>query len=792
MNSKPHPVFSEVQNFGPYLPGGIEFAFKVVRSSFGGIFSVTPLRDLNNEHHPVVSMFNRLKNADGSVDIELEEDAEAPAAGTYIATLSTNPDDPTQLMFSGALPLSKYGIKSYSRQALDNTWILNRLGDETERNQIISGLYQAFGELSLPAITDTPSVVKARLNLSDSQMAVLQEGAEKIRANWNLTRVLMLNGFEYARAEDYIDFSGGASATGLFDEKAYQYIQGRRLPANLEYGLLCSVGVVDEAISHPQKILPKYLAARMAKDGHSAESIEKCLQYIANGLNLHENYAREVLMTLISSGVADSRKLRGEDTVSFGRSLELDRVIAEAVAERHGDMMNDMVGQVLIDTVIMDGETKTLGIEQRAALHLALTSRTCIITGGPGRGKTTTIKAVVENLKRINPKGRILMTAPTGMAAKRMEDVTGVKCYTMHRLMGMSPNSSSLMNRFGPEDTLIVDEFSLVDLTLFANALRHTGCRGRVIFVGDKDQLKSIESGSILHELMLSRFVQVAELTEPHRFAQNSGIIQAADKIKVGQVPRWEELPGDVRFIEAETPEEVATFVQAIVDKELKSGKYRPDRIQVLGGVRKGLAGITALNKALKRIFNPNTNPREGAWCGRTQYHVGDRIMYLSNRYELDLQNGDVGQILSIDHETRRFTAQFDKRVVTLSFDSYHDFEHSWAGTVHKSQGSEYDVVILALPRDHEQWLTRQHIYTGLTRAKRVAYVVGSKKTLTKTIKNPREHVRKTHLSFFVAQQVAVKIKSKMFQVLGLNGKNPSPTSKWDNAKEASNALNMS
>jgi len=396
-----------------------------------------------------------------------------------------------------------------------------------------------------------------------------------------------------------------------------------------------------------------------------------------------------------------------------------------------------------------------LGIElarkQEEAVLLAATSKVLIITGGPGTGKTTIITAILRIFQQL--KLRVLLAAPTGRAAKRMNEATGWGAKTIHRLLEYSPHKSGFKkDQDDPleADVVIIDETSMVDTLLMHHLLKAIPPHAHLILVGDVDQLPSVGPGNVLKDIIKSGRFTVMTLTEIFRQAQESMIVVNAHKVNQGQFPGIEEIDKpeetDFRFIQEEDPEKI---LQNILDlcSERIPGPYRfhPLReIQVLAPMHKGTIGVTNLNIELQKRLNPGPSGiTRGAW----NFRLGDKVMQVINNYDKDVFNGDIGWISKIDPEERQVVIDFDGRPVPYDYSDLDEIILAYAVSVHKSQGSEYPVVILPVVTQHYLLLQRNLIYTGITRAKKRVVLIGTKKALAIAIRNNKPQRRYTLLS---------------------------------------------
>ena len=392
-----------------------------------------------------------------------------------------------------------------------------------------------------------------------------------------------------------------------------------------------------------------------------------------------------------------------------------------------------------------------LASQQRSALEMALREKVLIITGGPGTGKTTLMRAVVQIL---SAKGvRLALAAPTGRAASKLSLTTSTEAKTLHRLLEFDPASGNFQRdakRPIKAGLIIIDEASMLDSRLAHALLQAVRPDSRLLLVGDVDQLPSVGPGSVLSNLIDSQQLPCVRLDQVFRQAQQSQIVQAAHRIRIGKMPQQPQAPdGDFFFIERSSTEEILQTVVNLVEKRIPS-RYQIDPIegiQVLCPMRRGSLGTENLNMELQRILNP-----EGVTVGgRERFSVGDRVMQIRNNYDLDVFNGDVGRIAhTIGGEHPGIRVRFETRSVDYRESDLGDLTLAYACSVHKSQGSEYPCVILPLHSQHFIMLQRNLIYTALTRGRQLVVIVGSSDALRQGIMNNRQRARYSLLAEFV------------------------------------------
>jgi exodeoxyribonuclease V alpha subunit len=373
-----------------------------------------------------------------------------------------------------------------------------------------------------------------------------------------------------------------------------------------------------------------------------------------------------------------------------------------------------------------------------------------ILTGGPGCGKTFTTRVIVAAFEALQK--RIQLASPTGRAAKRLAEMTGREAKTIHRLLEFDPEKRGFKHGPGEPlelDVLIIDESSMLDLVLTHNTLRAVPDGAHVIFVGDVDQLPSVGPGNVLADLINSGRVPVARLTQVFRQAASSKIITNAHAINRGRPP---ELPppsaikdgADCVFVEVDESDEMPAKLAGVVARSLPKLGYARDEITVLSPMQRGTVGARNLNEVLQGVLNPPRENKAEHKRGPLTFRVGDRVMQRVNNYDKNVFNGDVGNIVSIDAENQIVGVSYPEQDVEYDFADMDQLAHAFSLTVHKSQGSEYPACVIAVHTQHYMMLARNLIYTALTRAKKIAVFVGSRRAILMAVRNHRSVPRNT------------------------------------------------
>ena len=396
---------------------------------------------------------------------------------------------------------------------------------------------------------------------------------------------------------------------------------------------------------------------------------------------------------------------------------------------------------------------------QKQSIELALNNNILVITGGPGTGKTTILKGVLKLYDELELE--TLLAAPTGRAAKRMSELSGREASTIHRLLGAKMSEDGIGVIFAKDegdplncDALVLDECSMVDITLMYSLLRALKPDCRLILVGDADQLPSVGPGNVFADIIRSDTVPTVRLTEIFRQKGDSRIVRNAHMINRGEHPDFEANTGDFfRLKRLMGGTAVETIVELCARRLPENMKIPSASIQVLSPTRKGETGTVNLNKRLQEALNPREDGKKEKLFGDSVFRVGDRVIQIKNNYDIvwktkggvsgaGVYNGDIGTIAQIDPITETLTVDFEDKLATYSFDMLNELEHAWALTVHKSQGSEYRAVVLALSGDVQMLLTRGVLYTAVTRAKELLIMVGDDAIAHRMIDNNKQSRR--------------------------------------------------
>ncbi|MBQ7474050.1 MAG: ATP-dependent RecD-like DNA helicase [Oscillospiraceae bacterium] len=497
-----------------------------------------------------------------------------------------------------------------------------------------------------------------------------------------------------------------------------------------------------------------------AGGGHCFIPREKLADITAQMIDVEPERIDDVIESMITDRRVIFEQIAGCNACYLPKLYEAERFTAERIAA----MSKEKYASRMDFSALITALEKKQGIEyaplQRQTLQYALENQIVVITGGPGTGKTTTIRAILAMFDRLGLK--TLLAAPTGRAAKRMTELTGCEAATIHRLLGARFAEDEESVVFGKNagdllecEAVILDECSMVDISLMSALLEAMPADARLVLVGDADQLPSVGPGDVFSAIIRSEAVPVVRLTEIFRQNRNSRIVRNAHMINRGEHPDLSENAGDFfRLKRLQAASTVDTITELCATRLPQKMGIPPEEIQVLSPTKKGELGTINLNKHLQEALNPPAKEKKEKLFGTVVFREGDRIMQIRNNYDImwrsadntaagsGIYNGDIGVIRKIDTEQETLTVEFDGRIAVYTFDMLLELEHAWAMTVHKSQGSEFRAVILSLCAASQMLMSRDILYTAVTRAKELLILVGDDQIAFRMIDNVRQSRR--------------------------------------------------
>lgn len=557
----------------------------------------------------------------------------------------------------------------------------------------------------------------------------------------------------------------GAGAIGIIKENPY-ILCGEEvgIPFEAADKIAKTLDILPENENRVRAGIDYVLSYNANMNGHTCMPMEKLISEAARTLEIAESVTGDFLADFLQRDYFSSHLAYNELYVMKNSVADDEKYISKRIEE-----MNSQISRIDNEDVysLISGAEAKFGMRyaelQREALYSAISGNLLILTGGPGTGKTTVVKGLLSVFGSLGLK--CVLCAPTGRAAKRLSEATGKEAKTIHRMLEMERGLEGEMkfnrNQKNPieEAVIIVDEASMVDLSLMAALFRAIKRGARLILIGDADQLPSVGAGNVLSDLIASQKISTVSLVEIFRQSGESLIITNAHKINSGEDPILNDTKNDFFFVRRENESEIALTVAALIMERLPKsyGSGIRDSIQVITPSKKGYGGVTVLNAELQSRLNPPMKFKKEIKVGEIIFREGDKVMQTTNNYDIEWEkfgaqglgvfNGDIGVIEEIDSSREEVLIRFDDRLARYSYELCSELDLAYAITVHKSQGSEYPVVIIPMYYCPPMLMTRNLFYTAVTRAKKMVILVGRSDIPHKMVKNNREVMRYTTLA---------------------------------------------
>ena len=626
------------------------------------------------------------------------------------------------------MPATVYGIEKYLGSGL-----IKGVGPKFAKR-----IVRMFGSETIEVIEDDVDRLRQVEGIGEKRIIMIRDSWQKHKEVKNIMLFLQSNGVSTAYAAKIYKAYGNESIDKV-KENPY------RLADDI-WGIgFKTADTIAEKLGFGNDSFARirsgimYTLSELADEGHVFAQRQQLVEKAMNILEVEEHLIQMSLDHMISS----------EDLIQEDEAIYLPafNYAEKGTATKLIKLKSNVVDtSLLIDVSAIE---KKLNIKyddiQSAAIRTAANSNVMILTGGPGTGKTTTTQGIIEVYKQMGLD--ILLAAPTGRAAKRMSEATGMEAKTIHRLLECKPPEGYQRNDENPleGDVLIVDECSMIDIILMNSLLKAMPLNMRLVLVGDIDQLPSVGAGNVLRDIIESVCFPVVRLTRIFRQAQKSRIIMNAHRINKGELPDISNgKDSDFFFINNEEPEQVVEEIINLVKTKLPNYYHvKPSEVQVLTPMQRGIIGCTNLNQRLQEALNPEG---DGLRRGGFIFRLYDKVMQIKNNYDKEVFNGDIGRIVEVDIHERQLKVLFDNRVVDYDISELDELVHAYATTIHKAQGSEYPIVVMPVLMNHYLMLQRNLIYTGITRAKKVLTMIGTKKALFYAVKNVTVTKRNTRL----------------------------------------------
>lgn len=634
--------------------------------------------------------------------------------------------------FEETLPATVYGIEKYLGSGL-----IKGVGPKFAKR-----IVQKFGKDTLDVIEETPDELISVEGIGKIRVERIKKSWQEQKEIKNIMLFLQSHGVNTAHATR-IYKTYGSDSISVVQENPYRL-------ADDVWGIgFKTADMIAQKLGIEKGRFIRlrsglfYTLNKLAEDGHCYGSRD---QLIKKAMELLEVETPELEITL-------DEMLRTEDVIRDGEAIYLPpfffsetgcarRLIKLLITERKVKMdVQTVMAQVQQKSGISYDEI------QLEAIRIAVSSKVMILTGGPGTGKTTTTMGIISAYRKAGC--RIILAAPTGRAAKRLSETTGMEAKTIHRLLEYKPPEGYQKNEESSleGDVLILDECSMIDVMLMYNLLKAVPEHMTLIMVGDTDQLPSVGAGNVLKDIIASDRVPVVRLTRIFRQAQGSRIIMNAHRINKGEsIDMRGGKDSDFFFAGKGTNEEVVDTLVQYCTKNLPH-YYHADAlrdIQVLTPMQRGICGAANLNQLLQDAMNPS---KIFLRRGGMEYRLHDKVMQIRNNYDKEVFNGDIGTICKVDMEERELTVDYEGREILYDVSELDELVLAYAITIHKAQGSEYPIVVMPFTMSHFMMLQRKLLYTGVTRAKKILVLIGEKRAVNYAIKNETTSARNTKLA---------------------------------------------
>lgn len=630
-------------------------------------------------------------------------------------------------------------------------------------------LVDAFGENTLEVMRDEPMRLVEIKGISEAKAMAL---SEEVRKSFGMREVMVyLEKFKISAREAVRVWKAlGTGAVALIEENPYILCSNNiDIPFDRADMIAASFDKPeDDAFRIRAGIY--YIISYNCGNGHTCLPREKLIKVCADYLKLPNELIEDILAQMLIDGTLICDTIDNREFVFIPEMYRSETYAADRLLMLLKFPPQSIPGGRLALEAFEKQQGISYATLQRQAITEALSNGLLILTGGPGTGKTTTLNAIISLFMQSGLK--VLLAAPTGRAAQRMSQVTGQDAKTIHRLLEVEwdKNDRPVFKRNDRNlldcDALIIDELSMVDVSLFEGVMRALPPGCRLIMVGDSDQLPSVGAGNVLGDLIASGKIPVVQLTEIFRQSMKSLIVTNAHKIVHGEMPEIRRTDSDFFFMTCDSRERISSVIVELCSVRLPKtyGFSSFENIQVLCPGRKGALGVTELNKALQSALNPQDKSKPQLVLPNYTFRVGDKVMQTKNNYELlwiksdgsegaGVYNGDIGIVEHIDKLSKSAIIRYDDRRVVYDTESLQNVELAYATTVHKSQGNEFDAVIMPMYYGSPRLYYRNLLYTAVTRAKKMLILVGNAPTLRKMVENNKKTLRYSGLRAFLERE---------------------------------------
>ena len=631
-------------------------------------------------------------------------------------------------------------------------------------------IVKEFGENTIDVIRYRKDELKGLKGLNNEKIENMSDFFNTEWEKWNTVNFLSQFNISVVLANK-IYISLGKDTIDIVKENPYSLIN---FVKNIDFNILDNIGIsmgIDKSNYNRIDAGIMYLLSQSTEFGHTCLEKENFIKICLEKLDVER---LEIENGIIRLKLNDKINIEERDEIEyiFRRSYF---VSEENIAKYISDMSKKEIGKKAFKKQINDVSEKNsivLSQEQEDAIKTCLNSNISIITGGPGTGKTTIIKCIIDILE--DEEKKYILAAPTGRAVKRITETTGKEAKTLHRLLEITKvddkDIDKMINvdvKIIDADVLIIDEASMIDTIMLNNLIRALKKNTKLILVGDVNQLPSVGPGTVLKDIIESNVVPTIYLNTIYRQSSKSDIILNAHKLNSGECIEFKNKDTDMFFIKANDTNSVIAEISSLVSYRLESFAELDiiKDLQVLCPTKKTELGVVSLNKTLQEILNKKSNSKKEKAFGDRIFRVGDKVMQIVNNYDKKfsingeffegIYNGDIGYIKDIDFDFEKIIITFDEtKEVEYDFDEVDELEHAYAVTVHKSQGSEFDYVILPILVGYKKLFTRNLLYTAMTRAKKMLIIVGNKQVIDYMVNNIDEKNRLTGLKYKILKQI--------------------------------------
>jgi exodeoxyribonuclease V alpha subunit len=621
---------------------------------------------------------------------------------------------------------------------------------------LASGMLRGVGQSTAEKIVarfgmETMAVLNSSIDRLQEIEGIGEKKLAMLRESWNAQRGVQ-NVMLFLREHDIstswavrIYHAYGVEAVSIMQDDPYRLVDDvDGIGFTAADGIARSLGMDAGDTRRVEAGLVWVLREAARRDGHTAVPVDHFVHHAAAVLDVEEHMITGALRV-----VCETQRLIEEDGLLFLPVLyAAEAVIARSIARAYAEQWNGL-DHLAIDDVLKgveEAQDLRFSPQQADAIHRCLSGPLCVVTGGPGTGKTTTLTGILHVTRALRWKAAIC--APTGRAAKRITEITGCEAVTIHRLLEFDPVTGAFQrdeDKPVDADILVVDEVSMVDVQLMAALLRARASGCRVVLVGDADQLPSIGPGAVLRDMIACGEIDTVVLRLIFRQEAQSSIVSNAHRVREGFMPVFDARlaeGGETFFREVAPEENIARLIRdLIVDRLPAAYSFDPVRdIQVLSPMYNTPAGVTHLNHILQQAVN--SGGRVLYHHGDRKFRAGDKVMQIRNDYEKDVYNGDIGFVRGFDEEESRLLVDFDRRRVEYSAEEMEHLVLAYAITIHKSQGSEYPVVVVPVVMQHRIMLRRTLLYTAMTRARRMLVLLGQRAAVATAVQSAQEKPR--------------------------------------------------